>query len=85
MKANSYVPILWILFRINFDGIFLRCLPPQNAQGILKEKHEGSRGGHFSPQVTAICSLRTSFYWPTIFKDSYAMVKRFLACQFFFG
>ena len=53
MKANKYVLIVDILFRRNFDGILLRCVDENQAQGLIKEFHEGICGGHFAPTETA--------------------------------
>jgi hypothetical protein len=46
MKANQYVLIVGILFRRNFDGILLRCVDENQAQGLIKEFHEVICGGH---------------------------------------
>jgi hypothetical protein len=85
MKENQYVLIADILFRRNFDGILLRCVDENQAQGLIKEFHEGICGGHFAPTATAHKIIRAGFYWPSIFRDSYATIRRCLSCQQFSG
>jgi hypothetical protein len=83
MKANSYVLILRILFRRNFDGVLLGCLLAEKTNEILKEMHKGTCGGHFTLRVNAHCILRAGCYWPTIFKDSYVVIRKCPARQIF--
>jgi hypothetical protein len=64
MKVNQYVLIADILFRKNFDGTLLICVDENQAQGLIKEFHEGICGGHFSPTTTAQKIIRAIFYWP---------------------
>ena len=85
MKENSYVIVLGIPFRRNFDGVFLRCFPTKKVHEILKEMHEVACGGYFSPRVTTHHIIRVGYYWPTIFKDSYALIRNFPTCQNFLG
>jgi hypothetical protein len=76
MKLNQYVLIAEILFRRNYDGMLLRCVDATKAQELIKEFHEGICGGNFSPTTTAHKIIRVGYYWPSIFKDSYAMVRK---------
>jgi hypothetical protein len=85
MKVNQYVLIADILFRRNFDGILLRCVNENQAPTLIKEFHEGICGGHFSPTTTAHKIIRVGFYWLSIFRDSYAAIRRCLSCQQFSG
>jgi hypothetical protein len=81
MKSNQYVLVAEILFRRNYDGMLLRCVDEKKAQELIKEFHEGICGGHFAPTATTHKIIRAGYYWPSIFKDSYAMVRRCLSCQ----
>jgi hypothetical protein len=45
--------IVDILLGRNFDGILLRCIDENQAQGLIKEFHEGICGGNFSPTSTS--------------------------------
>jgi hypothetical protein len=85
MKSNQYVLIVDILFKRNYDGIFLRCVDQRKAQELIKEFHEGICGRHFSPTATAHKIIRSGFYWPSIFKDSYATIRKCESCQQFSG
>jgi hypothetical protein len=85
MKSNQYVLIEKILFRRNYDGMLLRCVDEIKAQELIIEFHERICGGHFAPTTTAHTIIRTGYYWPSIFKDSYAMVRKCLSCQKFSG
>jgi hypothetical protein len=49
----------------------------------MREFHEGICGGHFAPTVTAQNIIRDIFYWPSIFRDSYATIRKCVACQKF--
>jgi hypothetical protein len=48
---------------------------------VLQEFHEGVCGGHFAPTTTAHRIMRVGYYWPTIFKDSYSMIRKCISCQ----
>jgi hypothetical protein len=85
MKSNAYVLIYGILFQRNFDGMLLRCLSHSKSIEIMKEIHEGICGGHFAPMVTSHRIIRVGFYWPTLFRDVHAFVRKCLPCQKFFG
>jgi hypothetical protein len=61
MKSSQYALIVDILFRINYDGILLRCVHERKAQEFMKEFHEGIFGGNFSPTATAHKIIRVGF------------------------
>jgi hypothetical protein len=83
MKANQYLLIDDILFRINFDGILLRGVDENQAQELIREFHEGICGGKFAPTATTHKIIRAGFHWPSIFKDSHATIRKCLSCQQF--
>jgi hypothetical protein len=85
MKSNQYVLIVDILFRRNFDRILLICVDENQALALIKEFHEGICGGRFTPTTTAHKIMRVGFYWSSIFKDSYAAIRRCFSCQQFSG
>jgi hypothetical protein len=78
MKANQYVLVVEVLFQRNFDGILLRCIDSTKAQKVLQEFHEGICGVHFAPTTITHIIMREGYYWPTIFKDSYSMIKKYI-------
>jgi hypothetical protein len=70
-------------FRRNFDGMLLRCIDSMKSQKVLVKFHEGNCGGHFAPPTTTHRIMRVGYYWPTIFKDSYAMIRKCISCKIF--
>ncbi|GJU07815.1 reverse transcriptase domain-containing protein [Tanacetum coccineum] len=69
------------LFRTCADQIIRRCVFGQEALEILKACHEGPTGGHHSANITAQKVFYAGFFWPTIYKDSYELIKSCDACQ----
>ncbi|GKE91673.1 reverse transcriptase domain-containing protein, partial [Tanacetum coccineum] len=69
------------LFRECADQIIRRCVFGQEALEILKACHEGPTGGHHSANITAQKVFDASFFWPTIYKDAYELIKSCDACQ----
>ncbi|GKC76349.1 reverse transcriptase domain-containing protein [Tanacetum coccineum] len=69
------------LFRTCADQIIRRCVFGQEALEILKACHEGPTGGHHSANITAQKVFDAGFFWPTIYKDAYELIKSCDACQ----
>ncbi|GJS98661.1 reverse transcriptase domain-containing protein [Tanacetum coccineum] len=69
------------LFRICTDQIIRRCVFGQEALEILKACHEGPTGGHHSANITVDNLFDAGFFWPTIYKDAYELIKSCDACQ----
>ena len=69
------------MFKFCADQIIKRCVPKGEQHGILSHYHENVCGGHFAFQKTVMKVLQSSFYWPYIFKDSYAMCRSCDRCQ----
>ena len=42
--------------------------------------HDGTGGGDFGEEITALKILRWGYYWPTLFKDTHAFAQK---CQIF--
>jgi hypothetical protein len=70
-----------VLFRVNYDGVLLRCLEHEDADKVLKEIHDGPGGGHFIGNTTAHKILRAGYYWPTLFKDAHTYARNCKNCQ----
>ena len=81
MKSASYQIIDGVLFRKNYDGVFLRFLEQEDASKVVKELHDGPAGGHLSGYTTAHKILRAGYYWPTLFKDAHAYARKCDVCQ----
>ncbi|GJV91390.1 reverse transcriptase domain-containing protein [Tanacetum coccineum] len=69
------------LFRICADQIIRRCVHGQEALDILKACHEGPTGGHHSANLIAQKVFDAGFFWPTIYRDAYTMIKSCDTCQ----
>ncbi|GJX90077.1 reverse transcriptase domain-containing protein [Tanacetum coccineum] len=69
------------LFRTCADQIIRRCVFGQEALEILKACHEGPTKGHHSANIIAQKVFDAGFFWPTIYKDAYELIKSCDACQ----
>ena len=81
LKVVPYQFIDGMIFRINYDGIFLRCLKKEESDNILLELHSGPAWGHYSRNTIAHNILRVVYYWPTLFKDAYDFSRKCEAFQ----
>ena len=70
-----------MLFRNNYDGVFLRCLEQEDTKKFVAKLHNGPAGGHFSGDTTAHMILRAGHYWPTLFRDAHAHVRKCDTCK----
>nr|GFB35063.1 reverse transcriptase domain-containing protein [Tanacetum cinerariifolium] len=64
------------LFRTCADQIIRRCMAGKEAIDILNACHSGPTGGHYEANYTAKKVFDSGFYWPTIYKDAFELVKR---------
>nr|GFA80124.1 reverse transcriptase domain-containing protein [Tanacetum cinerariifolium] len=69
------------LFKTCPDQIIRRCVAGQEVIDILKACHSGPIGGHYGANYTAKKVFDLGFYWPTIYKDAFELVKHFDSCQ----
>nr|GFA27154.1 reverse transcriptase domain-containing protein [Tanacetum cinerariifolium] len=69
------------LFRTCADQITRRCMAGKEAIVILNACHSGPTGGHYGANYTAKKVFDSGFYWPTIYKDAFELVKRCNSCQ----
>nr|GEW57106.1 reverse transcriptase domain-containing protein [Tanacetum cinerariifolium] len=53
----------------------------QEAVNILTACHSGSTRGHYGANYTAKKVFDSGFYWPTIYKDAFELVKNCDSCQ----
>nr|GEW95748.1 reverse transcriptase domain-containing protein [Tanacetum cinerariifolium] len=72
---NSY------LFRTCADQLIQRCVAGKEAIDILNACHSGPTGGHYGASYTAKKVFDSGFYWPSIYKDAFELVKRCDSCQ----
>nr|GFB25721.1 reverse transcriptase domain-containing protein [Tanacetum cinerariifolium] len=69
------------LFRNCADQIIRRCVAGKEANDILNACHSGPTGGHYGANYTAKKVFDSGFYWPSIYKDAFELVKRCDSCQ----
>nr|GEY74265.1 reverse transcriptase domain-containing protein [Tanacetum cinerariifolium] len=69
------------LFRTCPDQIIRRCVAGQEAIDILNACHSRPIGGHYGANYTAKKVFNSGFYWPTIYKDAFELVKNCDSCQ----
>nr|GFA79238.1 reverse transcriptase domain-containing protein [Tanacetum cinerariifolium] len=69
------------LFRTCADQIIRRCVAGKEAIDILHACHNGPTGGHYGASYTAKKVFDSGFYWPSIYKDAFELVKHCDSCQ----
>nr|GEU75568.1 reverse transcriptase domain-containing protein [Tanacetum cinerariifolium] len=57
------------------------CVAGQEAIDILKACHSGLTRGYYGANYTANKVFNLGFYWPTIYKDAFELVKHCDSCQ----
>nr|GEX68690.1 reverse transcriptase domain-containing protein [Tanacetum cinerariifolium] len=68
-------------FKTCADQMIRRCVAGQEALDILEAFHSGPIGGHYGANYTAKKVFDSGFYWPTIYKDAFELVKHCDSCQ----
>nr|GEZ12444.1 DNA-directed DNA polymerase [Tanacetum cinerariifolium] len=63
------------------NQIIRRCVASQEAINILKACYSGPTGGHYRANYTAKKVFDSGFYWLTIYKDAFELVKHCDSCQ----
>nr|GEW74086.1 reverse transcriptase domain-containing protein [Tanacetum cinerariifolium] len=69
------------LFKTYADQVILRCVAGQEAIDILIACHSGPTGGYYGANYTAKKVFDSGFYWLTIYKDAFELVKHCDSCQ----
>nr|GEU47434.1 reverse transcriptase domain-containing protein [Tanacetum cinerariifolium] len=69
------------LFKTCADQIIRRYVVGQEDINILKACHNGPTGGHYGASYTAKKVFDLGFYWPSIYKDAFELVKHCDSCQ----
>ncbi|GJZ49978.1 reverse transcriptase domain-containing protein [Tanacetum coccineum] len=75
-KSWRFVVINWILYKKSLLGPWLRCVGPHQANYVIREIHEGS-----CTRSVVAKALRTDYYWPTMHKDTRALIRACQDCQ----
>nr|GEW92518.1 putative reverse transcriptase domain-containing protein [Tanacetum cinerariifolium] len=69
------------LFKTCADQMIRRCVAGQEAVNILTAFHSGPTGGHYGANYIAKKVFDSGFFWPTIYKDAFELVKNRDSCQ----
>ncbi|GKD25864.1 reverse transcriptase domain-containing protein, partial [Tanacetum coccineum] len=78
-RGDSTTP--WFADIRLMDQVIRRCVHGQEAVDILTACHNGPTKGHHGANYTAKKVFDSGFYWPTIYRDAYDMVKSCDSCQ----
>nr|GEX06491.1 reverse transcriptase domain-containing protein [Tanacetum cinerariifolium] len=78
---NPYENTLQITTQVCADQVIRRCVHGKEALEILESYHNGPTGGHHGANLTAKKVFDAGFFWPTIYKDAYELVKHCDSCQ----
>nr|GFA51949.1 reverse transcriptase domain-containing protein [Tanacetum cinerariifolium] len=63
------------------DQIIRRCVAGKEAIDILNACHSGPTLGHYGANYTVKKVFDSGFYWPSIYKDAFELVKHCDSCQ----
>nr|GEU80075.1 DNA-directed DNA polymerase [Tanacetum cinerariifolium] len=82
LRSLSSESTTWFADIANFhaDQIICQCMHGQEAIDILKACHKGPTGGHHGVNLTAKKVFDADFFWPTIYRDAYDMIKSCDTC-----
>nr|GFA61820.1 reverse transcriptase domain-containing protein [Tanacetum cinerariifolium] len=69
------------LFRTCPNQIIRCCVAGKEAIDILNACHSGPTGGHYGANYATKKVFDSGFYWPTIYKDTFELVKCYDSCQ----
>nr|GEZ73090.1 reverse transcriptase domain-containing protein [Tanacetum cinerariifolium] len=69
------------LFKTCADQMIRRCVAGQEDLDILEACHSGPTGGHYGANYTSKKVFDSGFYWLTIYKDAFELVKHCDSCQ----
>ena len=69
LKATCYVLYNDKRYWRGYSMSLLKCVPPSEAEYIMREIHEDICGNHAGGQSLAFNTLRQGYYWPTMKTD----------------
>nr|GEX10219.1 transposon Ty3-I Gag-Pol polyprotein [Tanacetum cinerariifolium] len=69
------------VFKTCVDQVIWRCVAGQEVVDILTACHSIPTGGHYGANYTAKKAFDLGFYWPTVYKDAFELVKNCDSCQ----
>ena len=69
------------LFKRNFQGRWIVCIPTKEVNGILSDLHGGEPAGHPGRRKLWQMALHQGYYWPTMQKNAQGFAKKCQECQ----
>jgi hypothetical protein len=78
--SARYVLVGGTLYRRWYSFPFLKCLPSEDADYVLREVHHGVCRNHSGAKALANKVIRAGYYWPTMSKDAAELVRVCDAC-----
>ena len=81
MKCELYKLLDNKLYMRNYEGIYLKCLGRNEAKEVFENFHDKNGIGHGSTKEMTHMILRSSYFWPSIFKDTFEHVHSCHVCQ----
>ena len=81
MKYEPYMLHNNKLYKRNYEGIYLKCLGHEEAKEVLEHFHDKYGTRHGSIEAMTHMILRSGYFWPTIFKDTFEHVHTCHICQ----
>lgn len=85
MKSLKYFVYDQFFFWKDSGGILLKCLIEEEADNVIDEFHKGNCGGHHYWKATLNKILRSGYFWPTMFRDTYKKITTCHECEVFEG
>ena len=74
MKCESYMLHDNKLYKRNYVGIYLKFLGHKEEKEVLEHFHDKYGTGHGSGEAMTHMILRSSYFWSSIFKDTFKHV-----------
>nr|GFB80865.1 reverse transcriptase domain-containing protein [Tanacetum cinerariifolium] len=74
----------WFADLANYHAgnFIIKGMTSQQKQKFFKDaRHSGPTGGHYRANYTVKKVFDSGFYWPTIYKDAFELIKRCDSCQ----
>nr|GEV42347.1 reverse transcriptase domain-containing protein [Tanacetum cinerariifolium] len=79
--AHQDPSTLWFADFANYHAGNFIIKAGKEAIDILNACHSGPTEGHYGANYTAKKVFDSGFYWPTIYKDAFELVKHYNSCQ----
>ena len=74
-RAARFIVIQDALYKQGHSLPYLHCANKEEANYVLREIHEGICGNHKGARSLTGKTFRAGYYWPTLQKDAYDLVR----------